>query len=198
MKKTIPIQKKFMRRPLISVIGEAGATKNSTPYKLAHNLGRQLVDAGYRVCGGGLGGVMCAAFQGAKESEAYREGDTMAILPTMDSRDANQYADIVIPTGLGNLRNGIVAATDATVIVGGKAGTLSEAALAWQYNRLLIALSESGGVAAQFAGKKLDDRKQRREHPALHVIADAKTPEDAILFIRDNFPACYLPSRGWS
>lgn len=55
---------------------------------------------------------------------AYREGDTIAILPGEDPSAASRHADIVICTGLGSYRNGIVGRADAVVAVGGGAGTL--------------------------------------------------------------------------
>ena len=54
----------------------------------------------------------------------YREGDTIAILPGEDPAAASEHADIVICTGLGSYRNGIVGRSDAVIAVGGGAGTL--------------------------------------------------------------------------
>ena len=178
------------RRPLIAVIGAAGAKESDAAYQSALSLGELLVDAGFRVCSGGLTGVMNAAFAGARNSKSYKEGDTVAIIPTLNHDTANQYSDIVIATGLGQLRNGIVAASEAVVAVGGKAGTLSEIALAWRHNRLIAAVSESGGMAAEYAGKALDDRSERRHH-ALATIADTRTPQDAVDFLLHNLPECY-------
>ena len=182
-------------RFIVSVIGDAGGSASAANCKKARELGRLLVDANYRVCSGGLGGVMEAAFQGARDSAAHREGDTIAILPALDHRAANPYADIVIPTGLGHLRNGIVAAAHAVVAIGGQVGTLSEMAFAWRYCRLIVALSTSGGVAAQYAGKALDNRKDR--HPALAKIAPAETPAEAVEILNQNLPACYVKPQGF-
>lgn len=179
------------RRHLIAVIGEAGARDGDVAYTLAGEVGRLLIDSGFRICSGGLGGVMSAAFRGARRSEKYREGDTVAIIPSLDHRRANPFADIVIATGMGHLRNGIVAAAEAVMVIGGKAGTLSEMAMAWRYNRLIVALSASGGVAAQYAGKAPDDRR-RGLPPPLATVQDAKTPQEAVDAIRRNVPECYV------
>ncbi len=189
---------KSSRRPLIAVIGEAGAREGDPAYQTALELGEQLVDNCYRVCSGGLGGVMTAVFYGARQSAHYKEGDTVAIIPTLNNAHANPYADIVISTGLGHLRNGIVAAADAVMVVGGKAGTLSEMAMAWRYNRLIVALSTSGGIATQYAGKALDNRKHRNEHLALMTVADANTAQEAIDIINKNLSTCYLPTNDFS
>jgi uncharacterized protein (TIGR00725 family) len=60
--------------------------------------------------------VLCCA--------AYREGDTIAVLPGEDPAAASPHADIVICTGLGSYRNGIVGRSNAVIAVGGGAGTL--------------------------------------------------------------------------
>lgn len=52
---------------------------------------------------------------------------------------ANEYVDIVIPTGMGWARNQlIVNAADAIVSVAGGAGTLSELAYAWQSGKPVV------------------------------------------------------------
>ena len=50
-----------MRR-LISIIGDASVEEGSPKYEMAFNLGKALVDNGYRVASGGLNGIMRAAF----------------------------------------------------------------------------------------------------------------------------------------
>jgi hypothetical protein len=70
---------------------------------------------------------MEAACRGAAE----RGGTTIGILPGSDRRAANKWVTVAIPSGLGELRNGlIVRAADAVIAVGGAHGTLSEIALA--------------------------------------------------------------------
>ena len=76
------------------------------------------------VVSGGLGGVMAAAMAGAADAG----GLTVALLPG-DQRTAN--ATVAIPTGMGELRNGLlIRSADAVIAVGGSWGTLSEIALA--------------------------------------------------------------------
>jgi uncharacterized protein (TIGR00725 family) len=76
---------------------------------------------------GGHGGVMAAASRGA----ASANGVTVGILPGTDRGAANEWVSIAIPTGLGELRNGlIVRSADVVLAVGGAYGTLSEVALA--------------------------------------------------------------------
>jgi uncharacterized protein (TIGR00725 family) len=53
------------------------------------------------------------------------------LLPGIDRGTANQWVQVALPTGLGELRNGlIIRSADAVIAVGGAHGTLSEIALA--------------------------------------------------------------------
>ena len=70
---------------------------------------------------------MAASCRGARSAG----GTTIGLLPGADRAAANQWVQIAIPTGLGELRNGlIIRAVDVVVAVGGEYGTLSELALA--------------------------------------------------------------------
>ena len=79
------------------------------------------------VVNGGRGGVMAAASRGAQQAG----GTVVGLLPGSDREAANEWVTIALPTGLGELRNGLVVrAADVVVAVGGAYGTLSEIALA--------------------------------------------------------------------
>ena len=111
--------------PYVAVCGPDQATDSEQD--AAEQIGRGLADAGAVVICGGLGGVMAAACRGARSAG----GMTVGILPGMRRQEANQWVAVAIPTGLGELRNGlIVRAADVVVAVGGAYGTLSEVALA--------------------------------------------------------------------
>jgi uncharacterized protein (TIGR00725 family) len=109
----------------IAVVGPAEAS----PAELtaASVVGRDVASAGAILVCGGLGGVMEAACRGAAEAG----GLTVGLLPGSERRAANRWVRVAIPTGMGELRNGLVVrAADAVVAVGGSWGTLSEIALA--------------------------------------------------------------------
>lgn len=109
------------------MIGASQATEQEA--QDAEAIGRALAEGGAIVVTGGRGGVMAAACKGA----ASAAGLPVGILPGRDRRDANEFVAVAIPTGLGELRNGLVVrAADAVVAVGGAYGTLSEIALALQ------------------------------------------------------------------
>jgi len=124
-----------MRNNMIAVIG-AGSCDDQL-YRTAQHLGILLAAAGFTVICGGLGGVMEAVCNGAKEEN----GLTIGILPGEESGAANPFVDIVIPSGMGIGRNLlIIRAADAVIAVNGGYGTLSEIAFALQLGKPLIGL----------------------------------------------------------
>ncbi len=149
--------KKGKRQPTIAVLGDAQIARNSPKMILAESIGKALVDAGYRVMTGGLGGVMESAHKGARSSKKWTNGTCIGLLPGSDPNIANEYVDIVIPTGLDHARNMIVAQSDAVIAIGGGAGTLSEMAFAWIYRRLIIGL-HCDGWSSRLAGHRIDER----------------------------------------
>ena len=173
------------RRKIVSVIGDKKIEEGGLKYQLAFAMGKALVDNGYRVQSGGLQGVMRAVMEGARASEKYREGDTIALVPSFDSETANEYADIVIPTGLDMMRNALVANAYAVVGVGGGAGTLCEYAFAWSLNRLVIAFKNSGGWSEKLADTRLsnDIRYPQIEDDRVYAVT---TAEEAIKILNEK------------
>ena len=124
-----------MRRRIIAVIG--GDPCSSEEADRAREVGRGIASSGAILVTGGLGGVMEAASEGA----AGAGGVVVGILPGDDPSAANPHVTIPIATGLGHLRNTIVAAAgDAVIAIGGRAGTLSEIAFARLRGRRVIGL----------------------------------------------------------
>jgi len=105
---------------------------------------------------GGLGGVMRAASRGAHDTG----GLTVGIIPQNDFSLANEFCDIVIPTGIGLMRDFLNAlSADGVIVIGGGSGTLSEICAAYMYKKPIIALKNSGGTASKYANQFLDHRK---------------------------------------
>ena len=104
----------------------------------ATEAGRLLAGRGWVVVTGGLGGVMAAAAAGAAEAG----GTAVALLPGADRDAASPGHAVVIPTGLGEMRNALlVRSVDAVLAVGGSWGTLSEVALAARTGVPVVAVS---------------------------------------------------------
>jgi uncharacterized protein (TIGR00725 family) len=121
--------------PYVAVIGAGDATAEQE--RSAETVGRVLAERGAIVVTGGRGGVMAAASRGAVSAG----GTAVGILPGTDRDEANAWVTVAIPTGLGELRNGLVIrAADVVVAVGGAYGTLSEIALALRAGLHVIGL----------------------------------------------------------
>ncbi len=182
------------QRPwLVAVIGDGTVAPGSVPWRLAEQLGEALIQAGVRVLTGGLGGVMEAASAGAQRAPAHAPGSVIALLPGDDPADANPGVDVAIPTGLGHLRNALVARADAVVAIGGGAGTLSEMALAWIHRRLVVAYRVAGW-SGRLAGTRVDERTRFPSIPEDQVFA-VETAEEAVAVLRRWLPE-YARARG--
>jgi uncharacterized protein (TIGR00725 family) len=166
------------RRRLVAVIGDANVPAGSQKDLLAEDVGRLLVDAGFRVLTGGLGGVMEAACRGARSSSRYQSGDTVAVLPGHDPGEANEFVDVAIASGLDHVRNSIVAHADAVIAIGGGAGTMSEICLAWIYKRLIVALRVDGW-SGKIADQRVDERVRYPSEPDDRVFGATSASEAA-------------------
>jgi uncharacterized protein (TIGR00725 family) len=68
-------------------------------------------------------------------------GIVLGLLPGTDATAGSEHLTVAVPTGLGQLRNGLlVTAADAVVAVGCSWGTLSEIALALRTGKPLVCL----------------------------------------------------------
>src|SRR5262245_9863158 len=119
----------------ISVIG-AGRAEPALEARAAE-VGRLLANEGCTVVCGGLGGVMEAVARGAREGG----GTTLGIVPGESRREANEWIDHTVATGIGHARNlAVVASGDAVIAVGGEWGTLAEIGLARKLGRPVVVL----------------------------------------------------------
>jgi uncharacterized protein (TIGR00725 family) len=112
---------------LVAVVGPGTADADALDLEQAFEVGRLLADRGYAVLTGGLSGVMAEAARGVRAAG----GTAIGFLPGTDRSAGNEFLTVPVPTGLGQLRNGLmVNAADALISVGCSWGTLSEIALA--------------------------------------------------------------------
>lgn len=148
----------------VSVAGSGVLEPGDPRRRLAWDLGRALVDAGHVVVCGGLGGVMDAAAGGGRSSPRHHPGAVVGLLPGTTTEGASPHLDVLLPTGLGHLRNALVARSDAVVAIGGGAGTLSELAMAWLFDRLCIAYRVAGW-SGELADRRLDERIRFDDRP---------------------------------
>lgn len=148
-----------MKRCQIAVIGSGASNPGDDDYSLAIELGKELVDEGYRIVCGGLKGIMEAICKGAKSSLKYSEGMTVGVIPSLDINSSNPYVDITIASGMSVARNQIIiASSDAVIAIGGGAGTLSEIAFAWQLDKPILAFNTIDGWSKELAGRSIDSK----------------------------------------
>jgi uncharacterized protein (TIGR00725 family) len=145
---------------MIAIFGPGHPTRRE--YNHAAQVGRLLAERGVAVVCGGLFGVMEAACMGAKEAG----GSTVGILRTYNRFDANPYVDFVVPSGLGDARNVLVAtAGEAAIAIAGRLGTLSEISIALKHGIPVVGLGTW----------KLD-----RHALFDRYLPEARTPEEAV------------------
>lgn len=140
----------------ILVIGHN--TNGCTPEheKVAYDVGMEVAKSNSVLITGGLGGVMTAAAHGAKDGD----GLTVGIIPQADASEANEFCDIVIPTGMGLTRDFLNALTaDGVIIVGGGSGTLSEVCAAYMNKKPMVAIRNLNGPVAQYIDGYIDHRE---------------------------------------
>lgn len=151
---------------IIGVMG--GATASPQVIAAARRLGNLIAERGWILLNGGRNsGVMDASAQGAREMG----GLTIGILPDSDRKNASEFIDIPISTGMGQARNSInVLSSDIVVACRGGAGTLSEIALAIKSKKPVVLLNYSQeNIIEEFA--------------ACGLIHHADTPEAAVNII---------------
>lgn len=120
---------------LIAVIGDG--LEDPVLNGLAEEAGELLAKEGFYIVNGGLGGVMRSSAKGCRKGG----GTSIGLLPGLDPGEANEFIDIPVPTGLGEMRNLlIVRAAKAVIAIGGGYGTLSEIALALKLKKPVIGL----------------------------------------------------------
>lgn len=164
------------RKPQILIIGnnENGFTPELE--KTSYETGKEVARSGAILITGGLGGVMKAASHGAHDAN----GLVIGIIPQNDSSFANEYCDVVIPTGIGLARDFLTAlAGDGIIIIGGGAGTLSETCAAYMHKRPMVAIKNTGGIADAYGDRYLDHRQQVK-------ILSAESPKEAVKMILDK------------
>jgi len=154
----------------ILVIGNN--TNGCTPKheKIAYEVGVEIAKSNSVLITGGLGGVMTAASHGAHDAN----GLTIGIIPQDDATMANEFCDIVIPTGMGLARDFLNAlSADGVIIVGGGSGTLSEVCAAYMYKKPMVAIRNIGGSVEPYIDGFIDHRKNIK-------IIGVDTPQEAV------------------
>src|ERR1041384_4804482 len=114
------------RRPQVCMLGSA--EPGSQAYELAGQAGALLARLGPP--GAGVGGP--PATRVAAERAVGAGGLVLSIIPPGQMPAPDWPATVVVPCGMGDARNLLMALSgDACIVIGGRAGTISEVCLAW-------------------------------------------------------------------
>ncbi|MFQ6010859.1 MAG: TIGR00725 family protein, partial [Nitrososphaerales archaeon] len=158
------------KKAQILVVGYSKELCDDNAYENAYSVGKEVAKSQAVLITGGLGGVMEAASKGAAEEG----GLVVGIIPQDDPKAANPYCDIVIPSGMGIMRDFLTAfSCDAMIIVGGGAGSMIEACASYLKGKPILSIKGTGGTADELAGKYLDQRKTTK-------ILGVNSPSEAV------------------
>ena len=142
------------RRRQVCVLGSA--EPGSAAYALAGEAGRLMAGLGITV----VSGCGSPATRHAAECAVAAGGQVLSIIPEGEMPPPDWPATVVVPSGVGDARNLLMAlAGDACLVIGGRAGTISEVCLAWLHKRPLLPLTGCGGWSDQLEQNPPDERK---------------------------------------
>jgi len=148
------IKPNSIRKPQVCVLGSA--EPGSTAYDLAGEAGALLAHHKITV----VSGCGSPATRIAAERAISAGGLVLSIIPPDEMPPADWPATIVVPSGIGDARNLLMAlAGDACLVIGGRAGTISEVSLAWLHKRPLLPLVGHGGWSNNLPSNPPDERK---------------------------------------
>jgi len=143
-----------IRRPQVSVLGSA--EPGSAAYELAGGAGALLARRRITL----VSGCGSPATRVAAERAIGAGGLVVSIVPPDVMPPPDWPATVVIPSGMGDARNLLMAlAGDACIVIGGRAGTISEVCLAWLHKRPLLPLVGCGGWSDGLPANPPDERQ---------------------------------------
>lgn len=142
------------RRPQIAILGSA--EPGSAAYELAGQAGEWLARQGITL----VSGCGSPATRVAAERAVAAGGLVLSIVPPGEMPPPDWPATVVLPSGMGDARNLLMAlAGDACLVIGGRAGTISEVCLAWLHKRPLLPLVGHGGWSDRLPDHPPDERQ---------------------------------------
>ena len=137
----------------VCVLGSA--EPGSAAYALAGDAGELLARLGITV----VSGCGSPATRVAAERALAAGGLVVSIVPSDDIGLEDWPCSVLIPSGMGDARNLLMAlAGDACIVIGGRAGTISEVCLAWLHHRPLLPLTGCGGWSDDLEAHPPDER----------------------------------------
>lgn len=144
---------------------------------IAEELGAEIASRGATLIFGAekdSDSLSTAACRGAKS----RGGRTIGVTygkGLNDTWETENVDNVIACAGeRGGMRETVlVTSCDGIITVGGGSGTLTEVAVAYQANRPIVAMAQTGGWSDKLAGQYLDGRERLK-------IESAATPKEAV------------------
>ncbi|MEY4507092.1 MAG: hypothetical protein RL297_1670 [Pseudomonadota bacterium] len=144
-----------IRKPQVSVLGSA--EPGSAAYEMAGQAGALLARHGITL----VSGCGSPATRVAAERAVAVGGLVLSIVPPDQMPPADWPATVVVPCGMGDARNLLMALSgDACLVIGGRAGTIAEVCLAWLHQRPLLPLVGCGGWSDSLPNNPPDERQR--------------------------------------
>jgi uncharacterized protein (TIGR00725 family) len=129
--------------------GDGGDRECNAAYEVAH----AFASSKFAIVSGGRGGVMEAASRGAYDAG----GVSIGILPEGDVSAANPYLTVAVPTGMGEMRNAVIARSSICLVaIGGGMGTVSEMALGLKWEKKVFTLYEEIWLPGAKSAKSIE------------------------------------------
>jgi uncharacterized protein (TIGR00725 family) len=176
-----------MKKYQIGVMGSAADLKYSEEVeKIAEEVGKRIAEKGHYVLYGAekdYDSLSTAAARGAKKANGTTIGITYG--QGKDIWDKEGNTDIIISSGLergGGREFVLINSCDAVIAVSGGSGTLSELAIAYQLNKPMVVLNNTGGWAEKLANTYLDNRQRQK----VYGVDTAEQAVDKIIELLDN------------
>src|SRR5689334_7136735 len=142
------------RRPQICVLGSA--EPGSPAFERAGEAGALVASLGMTL----VSGCGSPATRIAAERALAAGGLVLSIVPPDHMPPPDWPATVVVPCGMGDARNLLMALSgDACIVIGGRAGTISEVCLAWLHRRPLLPLVGHGGWSDGLPQNPPDERR---------------------------------------
>ena len=178
------LQSSSIRKPQVCVLGSA--EPGSAAYELAGQAGALLARLGITL----VSGCGSPATRVAAERAVAAGGLVLSIVPPDQMPPPDWPATVVVPCGMGDARNLLMALSgDACLVIGGRAGTISEVCLAWLHKRPLLPLVGCGGWSESLPSHPPDER---RNSPILPWATASELEQQlrALHLIQPLAPAC--------
>lgn len=153
----------------ICVSGSAAGPTVLADKKLAMEIGREIVKQGAILTTGATTGIPFEAAKGAKAAKGIVIGFSPAGSPREHLKKYKlplTCVDVIVYTGFGYAGRNLLLtrASDAIITIGGRMGTLNEFTIAFEDQKIIGVLRESGGMADEIPHILEKARKDLKAH----------------------------------